>query len=126
MLHFWRQIKDHPGIGGVHSGNVPVKTNANLFLFRNSNLLVKVTVIQPRLKNAGENNTYLSKPRELNSKGLSVILKDMVEIERPVLGQVSLFSDDRSSVINPVHHVNIRFVEEKRSNINSKQSLFPN
>ena len=73
----------------------------------------------------GGNNTHLSKPRELNTKGLSVILKDMVEIERPVLGHVSLFSDDRSSMINPVHHVNIRLVEEKRSNINSKQSLFP-
>ena len=70
-------------------------------------------------------HTYLSKPRELNTKGLSVILKDMVEIERPVLGHVSLFSDDRSSMINPVHHVNIRLVEGKRSNINSKQSLFP-
>ena len=49
--------------------------------------MVKVTVIQPRLKNAGENNTYLSKPRELNAKGFSVILKDMVEVER------GLFSD---------------------------------
>lgn len=87
--------------------------------------MAKVTVIQPRLKNAGGNNTYLSKPRELNTKGLSVILKDMVEIERPVLGHVYLFSDDRSSMINPVHHVNIRLVEGKRSNINSKQSLFP-
>ena len=90
--------------------------------------MAKVTVIQPRLKNAGGNktcHTYLSKPRELNTKGLSIILKDMVEIERPVLGHVSLFSDDRSSMINPVHHVNIRLVEGKRSNINSKQSLFP-
>ena len=94
-------------------------------LFQFLLIMVKVTVIQPRLKNAGGNNTHLSKPRELNTKGLSVILKDMVEIERPVRGHVSLFSDDRSSMINPVHHVNIRLVEEKRSNINSKQSLFP-
>lgn len=87
--------------------------------------MVKVTAIQPRLKNAWENNTNLSEPRELNAKGFSVILKDMVELERPVLGHVSLFSDDRSWKINPVHHVNFRPVEEKRSNINSKQSLFP-
>ena len=58
--------------------------------------MVKVTAIQPRLKNTGENNTHLSTPRELNAKGFSVILKDMVEVERPLLGHVSLFSDDRS------------------------------
>ena len=28
-------------------------------------------------------------------------------------------------MINPVHHVDIRRVDEKRSNIKSEQSLFP-
>ena len=44
MLYFWRQIKDHQRIGGVHCGNVPVKTNANLFLFRNGNLLILIFI----------------------------------------------------------------------------------
>ena len=44
MLYFWRQIKDHQGIGEVHCGNVPVKTNANLFLFRNGNLLILIFI----------------------------------------------------------------------------------
>ena len=35
---------DHQGIGEVHCGNVPVKTNANLFLFRNGNLLILILI----------------------------------------------------------------------------------